>query len=193
MTTTDNQPDTTDGDYRQRAGSLAAMLTLRPERHDQRMFGKPAPANECGTSACVAGWADLWATGVVNIAVDGVMTWDPSALGVFTSDLDAAEDLYGLSADEVASSRTLVRMDRDDTADQTMNTIAENARDWLGLGGDMANALFYRTSWMGKGTRNAVAVEVLRWIADGRLSRDAELSTYDLRVMTDALRETQGP
>jgi hypothetical protein len=78
MTITDDAP-VTDQDYRDRATALANMLMERPERHNQRYFTDSAPDNECGTTACIAGWAGYAAHGYVDIDLDGTMTWDRAA------------------------------------------------------------------------------------------------------------------
>ena len=109
-----------DEEYRERARRLGLMLTLRPERHYQADWAHPRAENECGTAACVAGWATLWADGVVSIDAEGTMAWD------------IADMFEG----------TLAESGRDN-----LWTVASYfGREFLGLDDENAHALFYRTS-----------------------------------------------
>lgn len=152
MTETVDQP--TEQTYRARAGALGAMLTAAPYRHNQKVWGGAKPKNECGTSACVAGWSLLARRGIVTIAEDGVMTWDPAAM----------EDLYGRDEhnpeDGHGSFDTLWR---DGFADYAR----VEGMDWLGLSYDASYTLFVRTLEVERS--DEVAREMLRRIADGRL------------------------
>jgi hypothetical protein len=142
----------TDEVYRTRAASLHAMLSARPERHDQSTFGAVNPQNECGTTACVAGWSDLWRAGVVDIAPDGNMTWPPEAL---------AQDVFGKRSLLFAERY----QNREDTREGYLSTPANNGQEWLGLSDRTAKFLFYDTG-------NAEALEVLRRLGNGELARD---------------------
>lgn len=100
---------TTDEKYRERARRLAAMLIARPERHYQSTWVREEPDNECGTAACIAGWATLIAAGEVEIDAEGTMTWDKArqqehdgTLAYLTAGLIpeyAGREYLGLSAD----------------------------------------------------------------------------------------------
>jgi len=65
--------------YQERARRLAAMLDARPERLEMSSWTRPESKNECGTTACVAGWAVIWSRGAVDIGPDGTMTWSKDA------------------------------------------------------------------------------------------------------------------
>lgn len=135
--------------YRERATALANMLTLRPERHEQETFGTPKPANECGTSACVAGWAAMASAGVITIATNGEMTWTEDGMHTFP--------WWDSARGELVPVQTLYNGDIAHRAERT-------GRDWLGLSRSAAYALFYTMS-------ERVTVEVLRRLGDGRLDR----------------------
>ena len=159
MTITD-ETGVSDQIYRDRATALANMLTLRPERHVQSTFGSVEPENECGTVACVAGWAALAQSGRVMIASDGVMTW---------AELRSVVELSGSGMNFVPT-----------LYDPNITAWAQVAgRVWLGLTEESADALFFTM-------RNAVAVEILRRLGDGRLSRDFTYADRD-NVRTEVL------
>lgn len=163
--------ETTDQEYRERAGAMANMLEKNPRRHNQRRWGTVEPRNECGTVGCIAGWGTLARKGIVTIAADGEMTWAPEALG------------------PVASARSEYRHDyaKEDLAVPTLwrsrfeNHAEDNGRLWFGLSHDAAHALFQTTVLC---TRpNAAAIAVLRRLADGRLDRGFRLSAPEINRM----------
>jgi hypothetical protein len=139
----------TERTYRRRVGALAAMLAANPRRHRQSTWGAVEPVNECGTVACVAGWAALWSRRVVKIAPDGTLAWDPARQRV-------DRDLHPLAP-------TLWRDSYSDDA-------WDRGREWLGLGYEAAHLLFLSINKTSD--PNAAALEVLRRLADGRLPLD---------------------
>lgn len=142
-----------DREYRDRATALANMLTLRPERHNQRTFGAVKPQNECGTVACIAGWAGMAKAGLVTIALDGQMTWDHKVPFVFYDGKGSRHEVGTLY------DRAVVRS-------------AEDAgREWLGLSLNAASTLFFTFD-------ETVVIEVLRRVGAGSLSRD--FSAHDI-------------
>lgn len=145
----------TDQTYRNRATALVNMLVKRPERHDQDTFGTVRPQNECGTVACIAGWAALWSRGRVNIALDGDMTW--------------------------AALRQVEEYDEDTDTDVMVGTLYDSqivrhafliGADWLGLTTEAANCLFWTMN-------ESLALEMLRRLGDGRLGRDFDLDDLE--------------
>jgi hypothetical protein len=161
--------DVTEETYRARATGLANMLTLRPERHDQKYYGSPAPQNECGTTCCVAGWGLLAARGIITIAPDGTMSFNPSDLAPFNPSVPESD------------TATLWREEFEYLA-------FPEAREWLGLSGEMAQMLFEETLYAAEPEQAALAM--LRRLADGRLDRDELwLSPEDMNEMVTADRD----
>jgi hypothetical protein len=159
----------TDQEYRDRALALANMLTAAPYRHNQKEWGQSKPENECGTAGCVAGWATLVSKEIVSIDPDGTMTWDPADLGSYADDTDPSwvQEHYK------DSKPTLWRYGYGMVARET-------GREWLGLDYDAARLLFIETADYPLTHRDAVAVEILFRLADGRLSRDFTEHDVDL-------------
>jgi hypothetical protein len=93
----------TTAETREHCRRLALMLRARPERHDQRMFTQHRPENECGTAACVGGWAGLWRDGFIDIDAAGVMSYGRELIergGYQGIDTVAAAAWLGLSEDD---------------------------------------------------------------------------------------------
>ena len=163
----------TDEVYRERAGALANMLADNGYRHGQGSWGKPEESNPCGTTACAAGWATLAKHGIVTIAPDGTMTYDPKNLGPVAP--YGSRYRSGFLADELAVG-TLWRARFDDVAE-------DEGRIWLGLSYTVTKALFHMTNFCAD--PEAAAVAVLRRLADGRLDRSSDdyVSASDMSAM----------
>lgn len=150
--------ETTEAEYRARAAALGTMLTVAPYRHNQATWGTVRPENECGTAACAAGWSLLAGRGIVTIAADGGMTWDPAKLGAEEDrSWYSSDDLY---EDAVEREHTLWRDEFGDEAER-------EGRQWLGLSFDAANTVFLRT--LDSIRPNEIARELLLRVGDGRL------------------------
>lgn len=147
--------EVTEQEYRQRAGAMTNMLTVAPQRHNQRVYGGVKPANECGTTGCVAGWGLLAARGVVTIEPDGAMTWEPGEL------------------ETGAGYTTLWRPEYDDRA-------WAEGREWFGLNDELASLIFEDTLYLNNPAAGALAV--LRRLADGRVSRHDILTLDDVEM-----------
>lgn len=160
----------TDRVYRKRAKSLARMLTKRPDRHKQLTWGSVRPENECGTTACVAGWALMAKRGIVSIATDGTMTYPQSALGSVTGNMRSGYRDFDYP-DAVRQVPTLWR-------DEFNGEARDAGAKWLGLGDAVARALFINTTNISDPEK--VAVEILFRLGDGRIKRGSWLDTSDL-------------
>ena len=156
--------------FKTRATALANMLAANPYRHGQKDWGRPKEANPCGTTACVAGWSLLANRGIVTITPDGEMTYDESALGRTGDEVRYTADLYGLSDAELEA-LTLWRSSYSYDA-------AREGQSWLGLSREVADALFRFTADSAISNQEATAVEILRRLADGRISRNDYLSLW---------------
>lgn len=169
----------TDETYRQRAGAMAAMLTRRPERHDQYVYGRPEKENECGTAGCVAGWGMLAQAGIVTIGPRGGMTWNRPAVGpVISGRPGKHRDDFTIYEAKVP---TLWRAEFQDRAHI-------DGRRWLGLTERAAKTLFETTmevSFIKQDAADA-AVMLLRMLADGRLPRNF---VFDADTLMGMLRD----
>jgi len=150
--------ETTDAEYRERARRLALMLKLRPERHNQSVWGGAKPDNECGTAACVAGWSAILTDGLASIDADGTLTWDPDRM---VRDDDTLT-LWGAGPNAV------------------IWRVEHAGRNYLGLSDDLADALFNGSN------DERETVELLARIGDGRVDRFADLID-DGESLTDML------
>lgn len=162
---------TRDSVYRERATAMANMLTTAPQRHNQKVYGAPKEPNECGTTACIAGWATLARKGIVTIELNGTMIWDEKDLGPVAT--KRSEYRWDFAPEELATP-TLWRARFQEHAEH-------HGAAWLGLSRDAAFALFQTT--VRCETPNAAAVAVLRRLADGRLDRDFHLTARDMDRM----------
>lgn len=78
-------------EYQARAGALAAFLRTHSEMHDQSHYGVKT---DCGTTACVAGWAGLAQQGWVSFTPAGELVLDPLlSLGDLVE--DSTGDAFG--------------------------------------------------------------------------------------------------
>lgn len=155
--------------YRQRAKSLARMLAKRPERHKQLTWGGVKQENECGTTACAAGWALMAKRGIVSIATNGTMTYPKSALGSVTANADSYREY-----DYPEEDREVPTLWRDEFNGQARDVGAE----WLGLGDSVARTLFIDTANVPDSEK--VTVEILFRLGDGRIERNDWLDVGDL-------------
>lgn len=161
----------TDETYRARAGAMANMLDANPYRHGQKDWGKPKEENPCGTTGCVAGWSKLAKMGIVTIAPDGEMTYNPEDLGLVMDDVPETAYIPSYMFDGQRGVPTLWR------AHYFQNVFADG-QEWLGLNEGVATALFRDTVDLDHPEQ--VAVALLRRLASGELDRDGELSYGDL-------------
>jgi hypothetical protein len=175
MTATYVEP-VTEEEYRARAGAMANMLTAAPYRHKQQHWAFPEEENPCGTTCCVAGWATLAAKGIVTIAADGGMTYDPDALAPIETDSDTRIPFWEDEFLDRKDVPTLWRWQFNGEAPRT-------GRAWLGLGSEAAAILFELTARDSVTHQEAVAIEILRRLADGRLPLDFTTQDVDVRAL----------
>lgn len=157
--------------YRDRALALANMLEANPYRHRQRDWGKPKEKNPCGTTACLAGWSQLAKRGIVTIELDGTMTYDEANLGRVGDQIQWRSDLVSYSTAE-RQVPTLWRA-------AFGHTTNKEGQEWLGLSDSLAYTLFVQTADSIITNKEAVALELLRRLADGRLSRRRDDVSWD--------------
>lgn len=188
MTITDEDSRAADDDlYRDRTTALLNMLVANAYRHNQKQWGMPKEANPCGTTCCVAGWGLLANRGIVTIALDGEMSWDEKDMGRADEDMRFSWDADHMS-DAQLQVPTLWR------ASYGHDARGEGA-EWLGLSKNVAYALFEATaddSLVTPANQEAVAVEMLRRLVDGRIDRNGRVADSDVQAIDAWISTTKG-
>lgn len=137
------------------AKKVYAHITAHPDQFDMDQFADVAPDSECGTSACIAGWAQVL-SGQFKIVVKPMLDNDGNPVVRHGHPVQYAD------FERVAGQPT---PDDEDNHDM--------GRELLGITDDQAHELFYTDS-------NAEAVQLLHHLIDeAQAQQDSAATNHD--------------